>query len=172
MGNFFEQLVYIDIWTILATLLNFFILMFILKKFLYKPVKKMLDSRKNEVEQIYSEASDKNAAAAELKAEYENKLAVAKETANDIVKTATVKAQSRSNEIVDEAQAKASVLLQRASEQIEQDKKKVVNEIKNQITDMAIGAAEQVVGKELTSTDHKKLIEDFIENAGEVKWQN
>jgi len=132
----------------------------------------MLDQREKEVTDIYEEANSKNEAATSLKAEYEEKLSVAKETANEIVKTATVKAQSRSTEIVSDAQEKASTLIKRANEQIEKDKKKAVNEIKNEITDIALSAAEQVVNKELTKADHKKLVEDFIENAGDIKWQN
>ncbi len=167
----FKELVYLD-WTPIAILCNFVILFFILKKFLYAPVKKILDAREEEVNQIYSSANEKNEAATSLKEEYEEKLAVAKETAGEIIKTATVKAQVRSDDMIAQAQEKSALLLKRASEQIEQDKKKAVNEIKNEIADLAIGAAAQVVNKELSSADHEKLIENFIENAGEIKWQN
>lgn len=167
----FKELLYID-WTLVATLCNFAILFFVLKKFLYKPVKKVLDDRQAEVEQIYAEANEKNQHASDLKAEYTKKLNAAKETANELIKDAAAKAQSRSDEIISEAQEKSAAMVKRVSAQLEQDKKKAVNEIKNEIADLAIGAASQVVGKELTAKDHEKLIEDFIENAGEIKWQN
>lgn len=168
----FKELLYIDWKTMLVILCNFIILYFILRKFLYTPVKKMLDSRQEEVEKIYGDADKKNKEATAFKTEYEEKLSVAKETATDIIKTATEKAKVRSNEIIDEAQEKSNSMIKRATEQIEQDKKKAVNQIKNEITDLAIGAAAQVVNKELSSADHEKLIEEFIENAGEIKWQN
>lgn len=167
----FKDLMYID-WTLVATIINFFILYFILKHFLYKPVKKMLDSREKEVKDIYDDANLKNETATNLKAEYEEKLSVAKETAGKIVKDATVKAQSRSTEIVTEAQQKASSMMKTANEQIEQEKKKAVNEVKNDVTDIVISATKQMVKKELNKEDHEKLVEDFIENAGDIKWQN
>lgn len=167
----YKEIVYID-WTVVFTICNTLILFFVLKHFLYAKVKKVLDARKDEVEKIYSDADDKNKAAAELKADYEQKLAVAKETAGEIVKTATVKAQSRGTEIVTEAQQKAGTMLARATQQIEQDKKKALNEAKNDIADLALSAAAKVVAKDLTSADHRKLIEDFIENTGEIKWQS
>lgn len=167
----FKDLLYLD-WTTVAIIINFFILFFILKHFLYKPVKKVLEDRQKEVEEIYQAAEEKIGSATQMKAEYEEKLAQAKETAGEIMKTATQRAQLRSDEIVTQAQEKTAAMLQRANDQIEQDKKKAVNEIKNEIADMAIGAAKQVVSKELSVADHEKLIEDFIENAGEIKWQD
>lgn len=160
----FNDLIYIDPFTMIATLLNFGVLFLILKHFLYKPVKKMLDSRKDEVEQIYSDAKTKNESATALKTDYEQKLAVAKETASEIVKTAANRAQSRGDEIIVEAQEKAESLLNRAQTQIEVDRKKAVNEIKDEIADMAIDAAKHVVGKDLNNNDQKKLVEDFIAN--------
>lgn len=167
----FKDIVYID-WTIVFTIVNTLVLFFILKHFLYDKVKKVLNSRKTEVEQIYKEAEQKNAAAAELKTEYENKLSVAKETAGEIVREATSKAQLRGDEIVTEAQTKAAAMVDRANDQIVHDKKKAVNEIKNDIADLALSAAAQVVNKELTAADHRKLIEEFIENTGDVKWES
>lgn len=166
-----KELIYID-WTIVFQLVNTLILFLVLKHFLYKPVKKILDAREEEVENIYKEANQKNENATSLKKEYEQKLAVAKETASDIVKTATQKAQTRSDEIVSEASLKAAGLLKRAETQIEQDRKKAINEIKNDITDLAISAAGKVISKELSKQDHEKLIENFIENAGDAKWQS
>lgn len=160
----FNDLIYIDPFTMIVTLLNFGVLFLILKHFLYKPIKKMLDARQTEVEQIYNDANTKNEAATSLKVDYEKKLSVAKETAGEIVKTATIKAQARGDDIIGEAQEKAEALLNRAQTQIEVDRKKAVNEIKDEIADMAIDAAKHVVGKDLNSNDQKKLVEDFIAN--------
>ncbi|WMJ21825.1 F0F1 ATP synthase subunit B [Paludicola sp. MB14-C6] len=172
MEELFKPLLYIDWRTMIITLCNFLILMFILKKFLYKPVKKVLDDRKTEIENIYNKANQTNEEAANLKTEYEEKLSVAKDTANTIVKEATQKAQLRSDEIISDAQDKASAYMERATAQMEQDKRKAVNEMKDSITDLALSAAQHVVSKELTQKDHEKLIEDFIENAGDIKWQS
>lgn len=167
----YKDIVYFD-WTLVFTIINTIILFFLVKHFLYKPVKKMLQARQDEVEKIYSDADKAQSEAEKMKSEYELQLATAKEQAGEIVKTATAKAQQKSDEIVAEAQQKASVTLSRAQEQLELDRKKAVKEIRDNIADLAIDAASIVVGRELDEKSNAKLIDDFIENAGEVKWQN
>ncbi len=167
----YKDLLYLD-WTPIAILANLLILFLIVKHFLYQPIKKMLDARKSEVEGIYQDAEGKNEAATLLKTEYEEKLQVAKETANNIIGEATKNAQKRSDEIVSEASKKANDMLSRAEDQIQKEKKKAINEIKNDITDIALSAASEVVKKDLSVKDHEKLIEDFIKGAGDAKWQN
>lgn len=161
----------IDWFTILATLINTLLLFLILKHFLYNPVKKMLDARKNEVEGTYKAADDANAQASKLKTEYEKQMETAKEQAGDIVKNATRKANERAEEIVSDAGLKANALMQRAEAEIDMEKKKAMSEIKDQITDIAFMAAEHVVKKELDDEADEKLIESFIENAGDIQWR-
>jgi F-type H+-transporting ATPase subunit b len=172
MEGIFKELLYIDWKSMIIILGNLLILTWIIKKFFYQPVKKVLDNRETEVASIYEKANQAKEEATNLKTEYEEKLSVAKETAANIIQEATKKAQMRSDEIVTEAQEKATSYLQRATEQIEQEKRKAINEMKNNIADLALCAAQQVLSKELSDSDHEKLIEDFIENAGDIKWQN
>ena len=61
---------------------------------------------------------------------------------------------------------------ERAQEQIESEKKKAVNEIKDGITDIALMAASTVLEKDMNTADHNKLIDDFIDKVGEEPWQN
>lgn len=167
----YKEIVYID-WTVVFTVVNTLILFFVLKHFLYDKVKKVLDSRKAEVEQIYSDADAKNEAASAMKAEYELKLKEAKSTAADILSEAAAKAKTRSDEIVSDGHVKVTHMITQANSQIEQDKKKAVNEMRDEIAGLALCAASQVVERELDDAGHRKLIEDFIEKTGEIKWQN
>ena len=152
----------IQFWTLLFTWANLLILFLVMKKFLYKPVKKMLEARKNEVEETYRTAEEAKSNALDLKQEYEEHLKNAKEEAGELLRSATQKAQLRSEEIMAEAQQKSAGMLKRAEEQIAHEKKQAVNEIRNEISDMAIMAAEKVVAKELDKADHERLIEEFI----------
>lgn len=154
----------IEFWSLLFTWINLLILFLLMKRFLYKPVKKMLESRKNEVEQTYREADEAKENALSMQKEYEAHLQNAKEEAKELVRTATRKAQLRSEEIVAEAHEKSAGMIKRAEEQIENEKKQAVNEIKNEISDMALLAAEKVVGKELNKAEHERLIEEFIDS--------
>ena len=84
------------------------------------------------------------------------------------MRTATAQAQKRSNELVEEAQQRAASMVARAEAEIAQEKKKAVNEIKDEISGMAVDIASKVVEREISAKDHEKLIEDFIKNVGEA----
>ena len=162
----FEGFFTINVWTLIFTWINLVILFLILKHFLYKPVKRMLEARKNEVEETYRAAEEAKASALSMQQEYETHLQNAKEEANELVRSATKKAQLRGEEIVAEAQERSAGLLKKAEEQIETEKKKAVNALKDEISDLALLAAEKVVDKELDRAEHERLIESFIDGAG------
>ena len=154
--------------TLIAQWCNLLILMLLVKKFLFKPVLDILQKRQDEVDKIYADANKAKDEANTLRADYENRLAAAKEEAGEIVKTATAAAQRKSTEMLEDAQTKASGLVARAEAQIAQEKKKAINEIKDEISGMAVDIASKVVEREISAKDHEKLIEDFIKNVGEA----
>lgn len=120
---------------------------------------------------MYEEAQNASDTANKLKSEYEEQIKTAKDQAQEILQNANKKAQKQSDTILAEAKEQAQAAIKRADVQIEAQKKKAVNEIKDEITDLAILAAGEVIEKDLDDEEHKKLIEDFIENAGDIKWQ-
>lgn len=165
-GDYFPFLT-IDPVTMIATLINTLILFLVLKHFLFKPVNKILDERKQNVEETYRQADEKLSEAARLESEYTEKLANAKEESAEIVKNATKRAQTRSDEIIAEAKKEASSLIVKANADIEKEKKRAVNQIKDEISDIALAVAEKVVEKEIDPKDHERLIESFISELGE-----
>lgn len=165
-GDYFPFLT-IDPVTMIATLINTLILFLVLKHFLFKPVNKILDERKQNVEETYRQADEKLTEAARLENEYTEKLANAKEESAEIVKNATKRAQTRSDEIIAEAKKEASSLIVKANADIEKEKKRAVNQIKDEISDIALAVAEKVVEKEIDPKDHERLIESFISELGE-----
>ena len=164
----FMQLVFLAPWTLIAQWCNLLILMLLVKKFLFKPVLAILQKRQDEVDKIYADANKAKEDANTLRADYENRLAAAKEEAGEIVKAASAQAQHRSTELVSEAQAKVAAMMTRAEAEIAQEKKKAINEIKDEISGMAVDIASKVVEREISAKDHEKLIEDFIKNVGEA----
>ena len=159
-------------WQLVFTLLNLLLNVFILKKVLYKPVKKMIESRTKEVEDTYARADEAEAKAEAMREEYEEKLASAKQDADEIVRSATRRAQLRTESILSEARETASGMIDRANEQIEAERKKAVNEIKNEIADIALLAAGSILEKDMDDEAHRRMIDDFIESAGDGTWQN
>lgn len=158
----------IDLATIIPTWLNLLILFLVLKHFLFKPVNKVLDDRKAEVEQTYKEADEAKENAKALEAEYSTKLEGAKEESAEIVREATKKAQVRSDEIIADAKTEARAIVDNAHDQIEREKKIAVNQIKDEITDIALGAAAKIVEKEVSTKDNERLIENFIDSVGDL----
>ena len=98
---------------------------------------------------------------------YSESVAGARDEAQRIVTDARRSAQDQADAILAEARAEAAVLREKAEADIVSEKKKAVNEIKDEISDIAILIAEKVVEKEITPADHEKLIAQFIDRVGE-----
>lgn len=158
----------IDPTTIVLTLCNTLILFLILKHFLFEKVNKVMDDRKSDIEGSYQRADEAEQKANQLAAEYIEKISNAKEESAEIVKAATQKAQLRSDEIIADAKNEAKGIIDNANAEIEREKKIAVNQIKDEIADIALSAASAVVEKEISGEDNERLIESFIDSVGEV----
>ncbi len=163
-----QELVTIIPWTFIAQILNLFIQMYLIKRFLFKPINAMLDKRKAMADAEIQQARREKNEAMTLKSSYENSLTQAKAEANSILQNAQKDAAARSEAIINDAQSQAAHLKAKAEADILQEKKKAVNDIKNEIGGIAMEIAGKVVEREINEEDHKKLIDEFIENVGEA----
>ena len=163
----FESFVGVNFWTMIFAWCNLLILYLFLKKLLFVPIKNMIDSRQKEIDDMYKDAEESRDEAEKLQAEYEEKLANAKEESEDILKSAVRKAQLREEEILREAGEKAARTLERAEEQVELEKKRAINEVKNEVSEMAISIAAAVLERDVDSNEHKELIDEFISEMGD-----
>ena len=161
------DIISVNIWEILISLANLLIMFLILKRFLFKPVQKMFETRKQQVDQIYSEADKSRTAAESMKQEYETKMATAREEADALVRSAVQTAQRRSDAIVAEASSQASHLKQKAEEEIEKEKRQMLLDVKSEISDIAVSIASKVVEREIKPEDHQTFVDEFIRNVGE-----
>ena len=157
----------IDIWTCIFMLGNLLILYWIMKKFLFGPIRVMIDERQKEIDDLYADANQSKADAAELKDQYETRLAEANEEKEEILRAAYRKAQLREEEILREAQDKAAQTMKRADAQIELETKRALNEIKDDVSHMAVEIASAVLSRDIKGEEHSALIDSFIENLGE-----
>lgn len=156
------SLVSIDPGTIVFTLINTLIIFLIFRIFLFKPVCKILDKRKEMAAAEIAEAQKAKESAAKTEQEYLERLASAKAEAAEIMKQATQRAQARGDEIIAEANKNAADIRAKAEETIERERKSAVNEIKNEISDMVILAASKVAEKEISAKDNEELISRFL----------
>ena len=160
-GNFLE-VISVNFWQMIISILNLVILYLILKKFLFKPVKRTLETRRRQVDELYSSAETAKTEAEAARVEYTARLDRAEESAREIVSDATRRANERAEEIVGEAKTEADRLRRRADEEIAQERKKALNEVKNEISDISVEIAEKVVGREIREEDHREMIDSFI----------
>lgn len=157
----------VNLWQIIAALLNLLILFLIVKRFLYKPVKKMLENRQATIEGDYKKANEAKEQALADKKAYEEKLSDAKSEADSVIQSAVEMAHSRESEILKEAQMKADGIIRQAEENAAMEMRKAEAEIKREIIEVSTALTEKVLNREISAEDHKQMIDSFIEGIGE-----
>ena len=163
----FESFIGVNFWTALFVLLNTLAIFFVAKKFLFVPVMNMIEARQKEIDNMYLAADNAKEEALALEAEYKEKLSQATLTGERMVKEAVERGQRREEEILRQANKEAEAMMAKASDDIAREKKKALNEAKDEISDIAMAIAEKVVGRELSNADHLDLVNGFIDRLGE-----
>ena len=164
----FQDFIGIDFWTALFVLLNTLAVFFVAKKFLFVPVKKMIDDRQKEIDDMYAQAQSAQDSAKALESEYQTKLETAQETSDRLVKEAVARGKSREEEIIRQANEEAVAIREKASADIAQEKKKAINDAKDEISGISMAIAEKVVERQLNAADQQKLIAQFIDELGDA----
>lgn len=163
----FESFIGVNFWTALFTLLNFLALFFVMKKFLYGPIMNMIQARQKEIDEMYQDAEGAQTHAKAMEQEYQEKLSVAAQTSEQLVKEAVARGQAREEEILRQANQEADAILSKAAADIAMEKKKAINDAKDEISDIAMAIAEKVVGRELNAADQASLVDSFIDELGD-----
>ena len=161
------DIISINIWHIVISLANLVILFFILKKLLFKPVKKIVDKRQKELEAEYLKAEKTQAEADAIKAEWEGKMATAEAEADKIISDAVERADSRNEVMLYESREKADQIIRKAKADIERERKDARETFKKEIVDVSQALSEQIIGREINMDDHRDLIDKAIDRIGE-----
>ena len=163
------DIISVNLWHILISLANLVLMFFIVKKFLFKPVKKLFDERKEAIDKQYAAADEAKEQADAAKAEWEEKLSGADAEADRIVKNAVDTADYRAAQIVADANAKAGDIVRRAENEAALTVKRAEDGIKHEIVEVSSVLAEKMLEREINADDHRAMIDSFIENMGEDK---
>jgi F-type H+-transporting ATPase subunit b len=161
------DIISVNIWHIVISLANLVILFLILKKLLFKPVKKIVDKRQKEIESEYKKAEKTQAEADAIKAEWEGKMATAEAEADKIISDAVERADSRNEVMLYESREKADQIIRKAKADIERERKDARETIKKEIVDVSEALSEQIIGREINMDDHRDLIDRAIDRIGE-----
>ncbi len=156
-----QDLVSID-WTLLAELIAFLILMYVLVRYLYNPVTTAMTKRADPIRDGQAAAEAARKAAVESQARTEEQLEQAKAQAQEILRQANATAGSMREQIITEARSEAQKVIERGKTEIDRERQAAVDELRRVVADVAILAATRVVEKSLDTTDNRRIIDEAI----------
>lgn len=161
------DIISVNIWHILISLANLALIFWFVKKFLFAPVRNMLDARQAEIDKRYQQADEAKAQAESDRLEWNEKMQTADEEAKSILTEATETAKFRADQILADANDRADGILRRAEAEADLERKKATEGIKREIIDVSSLLAEKMLEREVNENDHRALIDSFIEKIGE-----
>ena len=148
--------------TILAQMLNFFILVWILHRFAYKPLVGMMNARKEQIANDLASAEQSRLEAEQIKADYAAQIAKARQEAQEIVEKAHHQAKLSTAEEVAAARPQIENEKERARQDIAIERDRAMNSLRNEVVSLSVAMAGKVVAKDMNSETNTKLIEDAI----------
>ena len=165
--DLYQSLVTVNPVTLIAQICNLLLQMFLVKVFFLDKIKAIIDARREAADKEITDAKAAKDEAMAIKATYEQNMVESKAKAEKIMQSAQLTAAQRSEQIINDAQKTAVAMKQKAEAEIALEKKRAINDAKNEISEIAMAIAGKVVGRELTAGDQSKLIDSFIDELGE-----
>ncbi|MBP3524146.1 MAG: F0F1 ATP synthase subunit B [Clostridia bacterium] len=165
--DLYQSLVTVNPVTLIAQICNLFLQMFLVKVFFLDKIKAIIDARREAADKEITDAKTAKEEAMVIKATYEQNMLESKAEAEKILQSAQQTAAKRGEQIISDAQKTAVAMKQRAEAEIAQEKRRVLNETKDEISEIAMAIAGKVVGRELTASDHAQMVDSFIDKLGD-----
>lgn len=156
----------INIPQMIVTLVNLLILFWIVKHFAFDRVNKILKDRKNLIEDTINKADEDLEKARVLKLQNQREIKSAREEGKTIVSQYKSKADNIYKEIVEDARKEASIIVEKSKVEIDRERSKAEDDIKNQVVDLAMTISEKVLGESIDMNKHKELIDEYISKVG------
>ena len=148
----------------LAQLVNFGIVVFILWRWIFRPVAGALESRRQKIETSIKQAEEIEQRMKKFEIEQEELMKKARAEGQKIVKKSQVAAESMEKEIVGKARQGAEKIIKSAQNQIEQDKQRALREAREELANLVVMASERIIREKLDREKDKKLIEEAVRN--------
>jgi F-type H+-transporting ATPase subunit b len=161
MGAFFEAF-QVDVWKLAFQIINFLILLYLLNRFLFKPVLARLDERSSKISKGLEDAETAARDRELARAEREAAVTEARKEASNLIANANKIATDTRNEILAEARAEAEKVTERARQEIVAEKDRAMAELRAQVADLALAAAGKLVRSEMDGPTQRRLVEEFL----------
>ncbi len=157
----------VNLWQILISIANLVILFFLVKKFLFGPVQKMLADRQAALGKLYHDADQAKEKALLSEQEWKEKLDSADSEAEAIIQKAADSAAWRSDKMIEEAKDKADGIIRQAETEADLRRKQATDSIKQEIVNVSAVLTEKLINREINMDDHRNLIDSVIEQIGD-----
>lgn len=161
------EVISVNLWDIIISLLNLLILFLLFKKFLFKPVENMLAKRQREIDEKYEAADEAKRSAEEDKSLWDEKIGTVKAKTDEMIKKAQESAKLQGDSIVSKAREQADGIIRQAETQAQLEMQKAEDEIKKEIVEVSTALANKLLEREINIDDHHGLIDSFIEKIGD-----
>jgi F-type H+-transporting ATPase subunit b len=156
---------------LLWQIINFLIVMYVLNRFLFKPVGETLRKRQEDIKSLYQKIDDEKKEAERLKAFHDEKIKKI-ELEIDELKRVEIKAMhTQREEIIEEARKNAQLELNKGISRLEIETKKELDKLQDYLSDLSIQIAAKILKEEINPEKHKKMIGEFIQKVGDIEWQ-
>ena len=159
----------VNIKAIIIQAVGFLILLFILKKYLFGKISAMINERSEGVKKVYTKIENDKAEAERLKIEYHKKISEAEAEAVRRIQEAVNEGSRVSEGIIKRAKEEIELMKVKAKEGIDQERKKALAEIRNQVVTLSLLASSRLIRQSISSQTAEKLVDDFIEEIGELR---
>lgn len=157
-----DKLLALEPGMLIWTFITFSLLLWILKKFAWKPLLGALESRETKIREDIQRAEDARADAERLLAEHRKLLQNSEMDARKILEEAKSTAEAIKQGIVDSAHEQARMMTAQAKAEIQREKDTALSQLREEVADLAIRAAGKILGEELDANKHRKLVDEFI----------
>jgi F-type H+-transporting ATPase subunit b len=145
-------------------LITFAILLFLLYRYVYPPIRDQIQRRQSQIEQAIDEAQVTRSEARELLAEYRRQIEEARGEARRILDEARKQGEAQRERTKQEARKEGERIIQRAREEIERERDSALRQVRSEVADMVIEASERVIGRELDRDGHERLISEALDS--------
>lgn len=162
-----QDVISVNFWQIFISLCNLLLLCFILKKFLYKPVLRVIKEREEEIFKKYDEAEKAETAAKKHLENRENRIRTAREKSDEILNNSLIRSRLERDKIIADAKKEAELIISQAKSEANSEYQKAHQKIKDEIVDISVLLTEKMLKRELKENDHQKIIEDTIFEIGD-----
>jgi F-type H+-transporting ATPase subunit b len=157
-----NPLIEVRVGLMVWTLVCFAITFFVLKRYAFGPVQKIIDERRKRIRQALEEADNARAEARRLLEEHRSMMRTARGDAEQILSEARRIAEAQRERMKDELEADRQRRLEETTKQIEAETRRALEQIRSEVAELALVATGKVTGKVLTDDDHRRLIEDAV----------